>query len=257
MTQHDTGVTELLRRASDDLAPDVDRLVRGGITRGRSRQRRARIGTTVASLAVIGVVGALAAVVPQGGPDSARGRDLATEPTATEAPTETPTGTPTETPTESATEPPPTSLPVELAVSAVEVPATVERLLGLEGRISQPSVQVDEPDEVFVQLLVDGMVLSVGLELATDVTRARCESEAARLDGTCEAVDNGGWLLTWGPTLGDGVTCTGVSLVRYGFDTFATSCNAAVGKESTPLAPAPPLDATQLRTLVSTNQWFE
>ena len=65
MSPHDSGVTELLRRASDDLAPDVDRLVRGGITRGRSRQRRARIGTTVASLAVFGVVGALAAVVPQ------------------------------------------------------------------------------------------------------------------------------------------------------------------------------------------------
>ena len=65
MSPHDSGVTELLRRASDDLAPDVDRLVSGGITRGRSRQRRARIGTTVASLAVIGVVGVLAAVVPR------------------------------------------------------------------------------------------------------------------------------------------------------------------------------------------------
>ena len=65
MSPHDSGVTELLRRASDDLAPDVDRLVSGGITRGRTRQRRARIGTTVASLAVIGVVGVLAAVVPR------------------------------------------------------------------------------------------------------------------------------------------------------------------------------------------------
>lgn len=91
MTQHDTGVTELLRRASDDLAPDVDRLVRGGITRGRSRQRRARIGTTVASLAVIGVVGALAAVVPQGGPDSTRDPGIATEgATATKSPSPPP-----------------------------------------------------------------------------------------------------------------------------------------------------------------------
>ena len=45
MPTDDTGVTELLRRASDGLTPDVDRLVSGGITRGRSRQRRARIGT--------------------------------------------------------------------------------------------------------------------------------------------------------------------------------------------------------------------
>ncbi|SEB83069.1 hypothetical protein SAMN04489844_1149 [Nocardioides exalbidus] len=78
MSQHDTGVTELLRRASDDLAPDVDRLVSGGVSRGRSRQRRARIGTTVASLAVIGVVGWLATVVPLlGDPDSARDPEIA------------------------------------------------------------------------------------------------------------------------------------------------------------------------------------
>ena len=91
MSTHDTGVTELLRRASDGLAPDVDRLVSGGITRGRSRQRRARIGTTVASLAVIGVVGAVAAVVPHaGGADSARDPGVATDGTsATDAPSPT------------------------------------------------------------------------------------------------------------------------------------------------------------------------
>jgi hypothetical protein len=78
MHTNDTGVTDLLRRASDGLTPDVNNLVSGGITRGRSRQRRARIGTTVASLAVIGVVGALAAAVPQlGDPDSARDTDVA------------------------------------------------------------------------------------------------------------------------------------------------------------------------------------
>ncbi len=71
MPTEDTGVTELLRRGSDGLTPDVDRLVSGGITRGRARQRRARIGTAVASLAVIGVIGTLAAVVPHlGDPDS-------------------------------------------------------------------------------------------------------------------------------------------------------------------------------------------
>src|SRR6478672_8071688 len=96
MSPHDSGVTELLRRASDDLTPDVDRLVRGGITRGRTRQRRARIGTTVASLAVIGVVGALAAVVPRlDDAGSARDRGVATEgPTATEVPSPTPSPDP-------------------------------------------------------------------------------------------------------------------------------------------------------------------
>ena len=77
---HDAGVTDLLRRASDDLTVDVDRLVSGGISRGRSRRRRARIGTTVASLAVIGVVGGLAVVVPRvGGADGARDPGIATD----------------------------------------------------------------------------------------------------------------------------------------------------------------------------------
>ena len=59
MTNPDHGVDLLLRRTADDLAlPDVDRLVAGGVSRGRARRRRARIGTTVASVAVIGVVGA-------------------------------------------------------------------------------------------------------------------------------------------------------------------------------------------------------
>lgn len=94
MSPHDSGVTELLHRASDDLTPDVERLVSGGIARGRSRQRRARIGTTVASLAVIGVVGGLAAVVPQlVGPDSARDPGIATDGGAVVA-SETPTQTP-------------------------------------------------------------------------------------------------------------------------------------------------------------------
>ena len=80
MPHRDSGVTELLHRASDDLTPDVDRLVSGGIARGRTRQRRARIGTTVASLAVIGVVGGLAVVVPRlDGPDSARDLGIATD----------------------------------------------------------------------------------------------------------------------------------------------------------------------------------
>ena len=83
MTAHDTGVTELLRQASDGLTPDVDRLVSGGISRGRSRQRRARIGTAVASLVVIGVVGGLAAVVPRlDRADSARDPGIATDATS-------------------------------------------------------------------------------------------------------------------------------------------------------------------------------
>lgn len=251
MTAHDTGVTELLRQASDGLVPDVDRLVSGGISRGRSRRRRARIGTTVASLAVIGVVGGLAAVVPHlGGADSAR------EPgAATEVPSPTPTGASTPSPTPGPTEAPP-DVPVTLAIPAADVPATAEQLLGLRGRLSQPTVHLDARDEKIVKFLVDGMVTQVGLTSDPNGTRARCEQDARGLGGTCEGVENGGWLVTWGPTLADGTTCTGVDLQRYGYDVYATSCNAGGFKDAAPLADLPPLDAEQLRTLVSSPVWF-
>lgn len=248
MPTDDTGVTELLRRASDGLTPDVDRLVSGGITRGRSRQRRARIGTTVASLAVIGVIGTLAAVVPHLGDPDSTSSELATEPT----PTETPTGTPTETPTQA-----PPDVPVSLAVAGSDVPAAVEQVLGLQGRVSQPSVHVDARDEKFVEFLVDGMVTGVGLNADARGTGARCEDDARRLGGTCEAVENDGWLLTWGPTLADGTTCAGADLQRYGFDVYVTSCNSRDYKDAAPLADLPPLDLDQLRAVVTSSVWFE
>jgi hypothetical protein len=242
MPHRDSGVTELLHRASDDLVPDVDRLVSGGIARGRTRQRRARIGTTIASLAVIGVVGGLVVVVPRlDDTRSAPERTIATQPTPT-------TPVPTE---------PAAAAPTSLSRPAADVPATVERILALQGRVSEPDIHLDAPREKFVQFLVDGMVTEVGMHADPDGSRERCEDDAERLDGTCREVEGGGLLLTWGPTLADGVTCTGVDLQRYGFDIWATSCNAAAGKDSAVLAPVPPLDAEQLRVLVSTHAWFD
>ena len=121
----DTGVTDLLRRASDDLTVDVDRLVSGGISRGRSRRRRARIGTTVASLAVIGVVGGLAVVVPQvGGADSAPDPGIATDGGGVVA-TETPTPTPTPDPDR-----PPPADELRSLVPADEMARTIQTLTG-------------------------------------------------------------------------------------------------------------------------------
>lgn len=88
MTIPDHGVDLLLRRTADDLVlPDVDRLVAGGVSRGRTRRRRARIGTAVASVAVIGVVGAAAAVVPRLGGEVDSARDPRPPQPATSGPT--------------------------------------------------------------------------------------------------------------------------------------------------------------------------
>lgn len=85
MTHPDHGVDLLLRRAAADLAlPDVDRLVAGGVSRGRTRRRRARIGTTLASVAVVGLV---AAVAPRLGGEVDSARDPRPVRPATSAPT--------------------------------------------------------------------------------------------------------------------------------------------------------------------------
>lgn len=259
MTEHDTGVTELLRRAGEGLTPDVDRLVSGGITRGRSRQRRARIGTTVASLAVIGVVGGLAAVVPRlGGADSAPDPGFATDgggavASETATPTPTPTPTPTETPTLDA------SLPRDLtAFRADEIPAIVDELLGTARAVGVRSTDpvLDEPDQKFATFLYDGMNTSVGMNDVVEPTLADCRSEAAGIDGACVEMSDGTVEQVWGPTLADGVTCQGASAYRFGYVVWATSCNAAEAKDSPTLAEQPPISIGLLEKVVLSDVWF-
>lgn len=247
MSPHDSGVTELLRRASDDLTPDVDRLVRGGITRGRSRQRRARIGTTVASLAVIGVVGGLAVVVPQlDGADSARDPGIATEgPSATEEPTAEP--------------PAPATTERALAdFRAGQVPSMVNGIVGTQlGAESRPTdTVVGDDDEKLAYFSYDGMQAAVVVQLNQLLSVARCEEVNAHLDGACVELADGTVQLTWGPTLADGVTCQGVSAYRYGYVVSASSCNAATSKDSPPLAPQPPLSLEQLARIATSEVWF-
>lgn len=247
MTAHDTGVTELLRQASDGLTPDVDRLVSGGISRGRSRQRRARIGTTVASLAVIGVVGALAAVVPQvGGADSARDPGIATDgATATET-----------------TADPPAPATTERALAgfgARDVIATVNDIVGTDlGVDPRPMdmVFVDADDRV-VYFPYDGTETAVGMGFNQLPTVARCNEMNTNIGGSCAALPDGTVQMTWGPRLADGVTCQGVSAYRYGYVVWANSCNAAKGKDSPPLMSQPPLSLDELAAIATSEVWFE
>lgn len=248
MSPTSDGVTELLHRASDGLTPDIERLVSGGITRGRSRQRRARIGTTVASLAVIGVVGGLAVVVPQvGGADSARDPGIATDgSSATEAPTLEP--------------PAPATTERPLAdFHAQQVHAIVNGIVGTElGAEPRPTdTVVDDPDEKIAYFPYDGMETAVGMGFNQLPTVARCTEINARLGGSCVELPDGTVQLTWGPTLADGVTCQGVSAYRYGYVVWANSCNAATGKDSAPLAPQPPLSLEQLAAIANSEVWFD
>lgn len=244
MSPDDTGVAELLRRASDDLTPDVDRLVNGGITRGRSRRRRARIGTTVASLAVIGVVGGLAAVVPHlGGADSARDPGLATD-----GPTETPTETPTVTAPEQLRDIPAAQIP-KIALSLLQPAASLT--------LGEPDVHLDQPEHRVVRARLDGMVTDFGMFPRKPGSESSCRQDAESMGGLCQEIEDGVLLLTWGPALADGVTCQGANVERARYEVWVTSCDAAESKDSPPLADEPPLSVPQLVQIVASDHWFE
>ncbi len=233
MTAPDHGVDLLLRHATDDLRPDVDRLVAGGISRGRSRQRRARIGTAVAAVAVFGVIGAAAAVVPLGGSPDAVQAPIATDPPSPETPKVT-------------------SLePAQgLAVPADKIQETVDLLLGHSFTAADPPGESggDEHSRT-AHFLYDGMLTTVVIEKGT-LTMAQCAERA------CEELADGSTRLVWGPTTANGVTAQGVSWWRRGYEVSALAYNAAEGKDSPPLQPQPALNLEQLTTIAGSDVWF-
>ena len=264
MSPHDSGVTELLRRASDDLTPDVDRLVRGGITRGRSRQRRARIGTTVASLAVIGVVGALAAVVPQlDGADSARDPGIATEgPSATEAPSPTPTPDPDRAP------------PADELRTLVSPQDMADTLMTLTGASRVDTVTADEsaPDRPrLYYATVDGAQVSFSIRwynnplLVEDGAQPLAPSFLCEPnpDQDCTTLPDGSRLLRENdsPSAGTGVPETflerSVALATYdGWQISVIARNTTDEKQGEVVADEPVLTIEELEALATTDAWY-
>lgn len=236
MNTDNTGVTDLLIRASDDLNPDVDRLISGGLARGRSRQRRAQIGTTVASLAVIGVVGGLAAVVPQIGTDRTAGSIATDGASATSTPEPTPT-------------PPPTL--VTLAVPETEFPGTVGEILGLTNVsvvLPEPSGQDHSSEDIKgARFRVDGMLVMVvvhGGEVGGEVGDFLWSGDRSTPNTK-----------SWSST--DGVMARDASAWRDGYVITATAYNAAEDSDSPALAAEPVLSKAQLLEVVTSDVWFE
>jgi hypothetical protein len=240
MTTPDHGVDLLLRRATDDLRPDVHHLVAGGIARGRTRRRRAQIGTAVAAFAVFGVIGAAAAVVPQldSAPDGAASAYASESPPPIKLPVPAPVRTPVD---------------AELAVPAADVPATVNQLLGTalaDGPLLEPPYGVtDEPRDKIVHFRYDGMLTSVVIEVWPS-PQETCEGSE-----TCVELEDGSWQNHWAGTA-DGVTSQGATIYRHGYSISVLSYNAADGKESPQLAPSPPLSVDQLLQIAGSDVWF-
>lgn len=250
MTDHDPGVTQLLRRATDDLQPDTDRLVAGGVARGRTLRRRRQVGTALASAAVVAIVGAGAASVPLLSGNEA-GSQLATAP-STSPPTAT--STPTTTPTPSTTSPPPEAR--RLAVPADEIPGVVANLAPghkVGAALTEPPYGLaNKVDERVVHFRIDGMLASVVITRASQSLAYDCTDENVE----CHTLDDGTVVQLPAPSTADGVTMRGALAIGERWMVDVMSYNAADGKDAQPVQPEPALTEDELVTIATSNVWF-
>ena len=258
MDHQDEQIAQLLVEASPAAPTDPDRLVAAGITRGRALRRRQRAGTAVAAVAVLGVIGVGAAVVPSFGDGSRPGSTpVASEPTpsVTTSPSPSASTSPTSSPTSAPTPPG----DVRIAVTAAEVPATVADLLGRDGagplRTAAPYGAVSQPGELIAHFSWEGTLATVVIEESGDNPRKQCDQ--AGPGSTCTTNAAGDLQLAWGPTTGDGVTAQGVSVWQQGFEVSVLSYNAPEGKNVAPTMAAPPLSLHDLARVAGSAAWFE
>lgn len=248
---HDQHVRTLLHDATEDLSPDVGRLVAGGATRGRARQRRHRAGTALAAVAVIGVIGAAASVLPG---DSAEGRGLgvATSPSAGPSDKASPT------------QPPAQAEDERITLSADEIHARLAALLapGEVGPIlREPPYGVGSTGDTRVlHFRYQGTLTSFIAEPAAG--RPGCEELAFSTDhdlggasSTCSRSDML-QVLSWGPETGDGVTAQGVTVWNHGYQVSLLSYNAPDGKGVAPVTDQPPISIATMTEIASSDEWF-
>jgi hypothetical protein len=252
MNPTDHHLETLFRDSTSDLKPDVADLVAGGIGRGRSRRRRQGIGAALGAVAVVGVIGVAASVAPGlvDEPDSAPGFAATADPVKPAA--------------EPDVTPPRPGPDAALAIAARDIPGEVATLLAPDlphalenlGPILEddPYPLVNDARTKIVHFRWDGTLTTFIIEPASGL--ASCEEFAAEGDGGCEVVD-GLETLTWGPTLGDGVTAQGVQVWQHGYAVSALSYNAPDGKDVPPVLAAPPISLEQLTQLATSEAWFE
>lgn len=260
---HSPSASQLLRDATDDLAVDADRIVRGGIARGRTIRRRRRVGTTVAAAAVVGVIGVAASVGPGllGGDATVHdGPGLAGGTTATTSPLASPPTTPPP------FEPAPRQPDAAITIGAELIPTIIGEKVTGDGDVGEPLTDppygiVDEPERKIVHFLYDGALTTFTIERAdTLATCAELVDPVNQPDGQpggeCVVVD-GLETMTTGPDTADGVTSQGVTAWQHGWVVSALSYNAADGKDAPVVAAVPPISPDDLLALTTADFWFD
>ncbi len=245
----------LLHSATTDFAPDVDRLVQGGVARGRTLRRRRRVGSSLAAVAVVGILG-----VAAGAGTGLLGSQ------ATPAPSQY-ADSPSSGPSPSSPPADPTKrqpIDATLVVTAEDAPEVIGGLAG-EGTVEEilrdaPYGVVDEPQRKLVHFRYSGTLTTFSIEPAASLaTCAELVDPADQPDGEPGGVcveQDGVVLLRSEPTTADGVTAQGVTAFVHGYVVSALSYNAPDGKDVPTTAPSPPLSMDDLTTVVTSEVWF-
>ena len=249
MHDQEHRLATLLRESTAELTPDVVGLVEGGTARGQGLRRRRRVGTALAAVAVVGVIGVAASVGPGLLDD---GSSQGTEGQVTDPGKPDPVKPPQK------ETPPPTR---KLAVKADRIPAIVAELY--PGEIAPASARTgriidDGPTAQIAHFRWNGFLTSVGAMTGGSTATEACGNLSP--GSTCTQLPDGSTLLRWsetGPAVDGAVSGQGASLFTDdGWEVFAISYNAADGKDSPVLADDPPLTLAQLEQIVRDDAWF-
>ncbi|MDO9454688.1 hypothetical protein [Nocardioides sp.] len=256
MDDHYPSASRLLRDATDDLAVDVDRIVRGGVSRGRAARRRRRAGTALAAAAVVGVIGVAASV----GPDLL-GSDGDGVPVAADS------GPATSTPSApSATvsiEPSPARR--TLAVTQAEVADAFATIF--PGDVSEHPQKEVRDDAPIVDFVWEGFGVRVGLTPEDYVTgepvgtpMERCELWGQEDGSPCLTLPDGTVVQTMtstGPRADGRITSSSAwAWTPDGWDVMVAAHNAAASKDSPVLDDVPPFTEEQLLRAATSDVWF-
>jgi hypothetical protein len=252
---NENEMTDLLRRATRDLSPDVGALVAGGLQRGRVRQRRRRTATAVGAALATAVVAV--GVAQLAGEDASRGlQDVPADrpTTATAAPT--PTSTPASTPAKPAT--------ARLAVTTDQVPTTFASLV--PGTVGTPDPKSGPDAAPVVDFQWNGYAVRVGLTPAgyaggseDDTPGERCAQSSA--PDSCRSLEgqDGSVVSTWtgvNPPVDGGTSYRAAEVFRAdGWDVLVMTYNGPA-REGPVSASEPPFTLTQLVRVASSDVWF-
>lgn len=244
-------MVDLLRRATEDLAPDTEALVAGGLQRGRRRQRRRRTATALCASAAAAAIGIGAWQLAVSDHVSTRGVDPAGT-TPTSAPASVATSDPE----------PRRVARVDLAVTTADVPGVFASLA--PGEVSPPGPKSGPDSAPVVDFTWNGFGVRVGLTPDDYVTGHRVRDPGRRCaeqEGAarCRPGPEGTVLArssATNPAVDGGTRFRAVTVFRPdGWDVLVMAYNGP-GKDGPATAAEPPFDLSQLQRIASSDTWF-